>query len=89
MSIHYLAGIREITNECELLWDKPEASVNDLLHDLADKYGECFKNWVLDGKKLHESVVVFINGREISYLNGLNTLLHPTDTITFASKVSL
>jgi hypothetical protein len=48
IKIRYLGGVRATTGERELNWERPEATLRQLLRDLAVHYGPRFRYWVLD-----------------------------------------
>ena len=47
MIIRYLGSVRAIAGERELHWEKPAATLRELLRDLALHYGPRFKYWIL------------------------------------------
>lgn len=42
-----------------------------------------------DDGKLRENVLVLVNGRDIVWLNGINTVLHDNDMVLMALKIFL
>jgi molybdopterin converting factor small subunit len=90
MEIRYLGSVQATTGERKLSWEKPEATLRELLRDLALHYGPRFKYWVLDrGNVPDKHIIVRINGRDVRYLDNGNTPLHPNDTISVASTMRL
>ena len=90
MEVRYLGSVRKTTGEREVNWEKPAATLRELLRDLAIHYGPRFKYWVLDrGNVPDKHIIVRINGRDARYLDNGNTPLHPGDTITVASTMRL
>lgn len=90
MEVRYLGSVRTTTGERQIQWEKPAATLRELLRDLAIHYGPRFKYWILDrGNVPDEHIVVRINGRDARYLDGANTPLHPGDTISVASNIRL
>jgi molybdopterin converting factor small subunit len=86
VDIRYLGSVRHTTGERALHWEKPEATLHELLRDLAIHYGPRFRYWVLDrGNRLGEHIIVRINGRDARYLDDVDTILHTGDTLTMAS----
>ncbi len=90
MEIRYLGSVQATTGERELSWEKPTATLRELLRDLALHYGPRFKYWVLDrGNVPDKHIIVRINGRDVRYLDNGNTRLRPNDTISVASTMRL
>ena len=90
MIVRYLGSVRTTTGERELRWEKPTATLRELLRDLAIYYGPRFKYWILDrGNVPDEHIIVRINGRDARYLDGANTPLQSGDTISLASTMRL
>jgi len=90
MEVRYLGSVRKTTGERQTQWEKPAATLRELLRDLAIHYGPRFKYWVLDrGNVPDKHIVVRINGRDARYLDGADTPLNSGDTISLASTVRL
>ncbi len=86
--IRYLGSVRATTGERELRSEQPEATLGELLRDLAIHYGPRFRYWVLECvNKPGERIIVRINGCNAQYLDGADTPLHAGDTITVASQM--
>lgn len=88
MQIRYFATIRTITRENTLQWDKPEATLGELLRVLCSRYGDRFRQWVLDGNGLGQAIIVLVNGCDARHLGGLNTPLSPDDVIAIFPLVA-
>lgn len=90
IKIRYLGSVRATTGERELHWERPEATLRQLLRDLAVHYGPRFRYWVLDrGNKPAQHIILRINGLNAWYLDGADTRLHSGDTITVSSQMPL
>ena len=66
-------------------------TIDDLLHELSDKYGEDFKKIIFDPKThaLSRHIRILINGRHYSHLPGkLNTQLHDGDEISLFPPIA-
>lgn len=80
MIIRFLASLREITGDTETAIQLEKANINVVLEILTGLYGEGFREAVFDsGGEL--SVKILINGRNIDYLDGLNSKVSGNDTI--------
>jgi molybdopterin synthase sulfur carrier subunit len=82
MKIRYFATLRDITGLHEELWTGPAPVLEDLLLALGQKYGAAFRRWVSTEDGSHGKLSIFlINGVDYRSLQGLQTLLHPDDTV--------
>ncbi len=60
-----------------------EATVRDVLNQLASKYGEEFRDALFDrGGNLREYVRVLVDGRDVQGLSGLSTRLRSNCTVS-------
>lgn len=67
----------------EALWPYEAATVYELCHQIADRYGDKFRKELLspDGEAIGERSIVFVNGRRVEFLNGIQTPLKDSDTV--------
>lgn len=67
----------------EMEWPETAATVIELCHQIADRFGQKFREELLtpDGKEISERSIVMVNGRRIEFLNGPLTELKESDTI--------
>ena len=66
-------------------YDGDSLTVDDLLYELSDRYGEDFRNMIFDPETngLSRHIRILVNGRHYSQLPGkLNTQLHEGDDIS-------
>lgn len=63
-------------------------TVSDLLKVLGARYGERFARRVLDGERLRRYVNIYIDGKDIRFLSGLETPVAGTSTLDFIPAVS-
>jgi MoaD family protein len=84
VSIKYFGIFRNVTakEKDDLILGDGE-DIHSLLDRLANKYGEEFKKYIYHGdkKEILGTTFVFINGKIISKLNGINTKLQNNDSI--------
>ena len=57
-------------------------TVEELLDQLRRLMGPAFQEFLFEGEKLQEDVEVLVNGRNISFLDGLKTALASFDQVT-------
>lgn len=75
---------REYAGCKETDWPMEAASVYELCHQIADRYGEKFRNELLtpDGEEIRKDrSIVLVNGRRTEFLEGIRTPLKDTDTV--------
>lgn len=84
MVIRFLTQLADIagTKALEVKLDKDGIVMKDLLNRIG-KLNKKAAEAVLSGSELAEDVYVLINGRHISSLNGLDSLVADNDEITF------
>lgn len=82
MEIKVYATLREVVGgPCVRLDGITELTVSQLLETLCAKYPALSPKLLLNGDDLHPAIHILINGRDMRYLNGLDTLLTSQDTI--------
>jgi len=66
-----------------------EVTIKNLLETLSEKFGEKFDAEVLDADGLPKKTVkIFVNGRDIEFLNGLSTVLKDGDEVALVPPVA-
>ncbi|MDO5563882.1 MAG: MoaD family protein [Eubacteriales bacterium] len=82
MQVKYFAYIRDFT-KCKESIEEYKPTIKELLHSLADKYGDKFKNEALtpDGNDLGERIIILINGRHVAHLGGINAKINESDIV--------
>jgi molybdopterin synthase sulfur carrier subunit len=74
-------GEREVTVSASTL--------NEVLAQLVTRYGEPFKERIFDASgKPRRFLNFFVNGRNVRFLNDLNTPLKDTDVVTILPSAS-
>ncbi|MFB6470454.1 MAG: MoaD/ThiS family protein [Vulcanisaeta sp. AZ3] len=89
VKVVFSAELHELTNETRLVVDLPEGStVIDLIKSL-HKVNKEIPGLLLRNGNLNDNFIIIVNGRDIQWLNGLNTRLHDGDDVLIAPKVFL
>jgi molybdopterin synthase sulfur carrier subunit len=58
------------------------------MRELVKKYGQKFEQVTLEGTNLKLGIKIIINGRDIDYLNGLDTQLKDGDVIVIIPPIA-
>lgn len=90
MEIKYFAYIRDYAKEKQTTWEAPADDLADLLKQLSDRYGSKFREAVFDETltELNPLIVIIINGRHVTHLDGIHTKLAKSDTISIFPVVA-
>lgn len=63
-------------------------NLRDLLHKLCDLFGREFEKKVFKGEGLSDEIIVLVNGRNIHFLQDLDTHLQDDDEISIFPVVA-
>ena len=81
MTVKYFADIRSLTRRGEETWTKAEPDLRSLLKGLTAEYGAAFEKRLFEGDRLSDTIIIFVNGRDIAHLNGLDSPLKSDDFV--------
>ena len=89
MRLKFFATYRDIT-KCKELTIPAPPDVWALLNALGDSYGEQMRKklFTKDGDEIGEDAIVLLNGRNIMHLDGKDTLLQESDTVSIFPMVA-
>ena len=85
IKVKLFANIREFTKTKELEVDS--GTVGDILKKLTEKFPG-FEKIILDGEKIKPYVNIFLNGKNVLDLDGLETELRVNDEVAIFPPVS-
>jgi molybdopterin synthase sulfur carrier subunit len=85
IKVRLFANLREFTRTKEL--DLEAETVRESLEKLCKKFPG-LENIIFSGENIRPYMNVFLNGRDISELNGLETVLHTGDEVAIFPPVS-
>ncbi|HYB44569.1 MAG TPA: MoaD/ThiS family protein [Candidatus Methylomirabilis sp.] len=88
MRILFFATIRQCVGASEIKWDEATGTLRDLLEKLSVRYGPEFRRWVLDKNELGKTVILVVNGQDARHVGGVETPLHPDDTIAIFPAIA-
>ena len=90
VTIRYLSVIREITGTREEVIDVThDATVEDVLKMLSKKYGKAFNRMIRSGRDIRGlQIIYFIDGKNITNLDGFNTSVHNESEIVIIPPVA-
>lgn len=85
--VEFFATLRDLlgTNSVEL--DCAD-TVSDAILALIERFGEVFRDAVMEGDKVKEMVKILVNGRDVRELRGLETELSDGDCISIFPPVA-
>ena len=89
VEVKFLATIRAITGESsiELLCNHHDTA-GTVMQMLVEKYNKKFEQVIMDKTNLKSSIKMIINGRDVEYLNGLDTKLKSEDVIVIIPPIA-
>ncbi len=88
MTVKYFATIRTYAGEAERHIDRAPADLRELLTALAGRYGTPFRRAVFSGAELSGQIIILVNGRNVHYLQGLDTRLEADDEVSIFPMVA-
>jgi molybdopterin synthase sulfur carrier subunit len=88
VTIRYFADIRALTGCGEETWTKAAPDMRSLLEGLAAKHGSAFGKRVFEGDQLHSTIIIFINGRDVAHLKGIDSPLGCDDVVAIFPMVA-
>ena len=81
MKVLFFAYIRNYTKTKQIEISGYD-NLRDLLHKLCDLYGKEFTKKVFKGEALSDEIIILVNGRNIHFLQDLDTPLKEDDEIS-------
>lgn len=87
MKVKFFGNIRDITGTKEIQI-KGAANLEQLLQELCDKYGKAFRDKVLRDNDITNEVIVLVNGRNIYFTGGIDTVLSKDDEVSIFPVVA-
>jgi molybdopterin synthase sulfur carrier subunit len=87
IKIAFYGALAKITGEKST--DIEAVTLKEAINELNSKYGERFKNGVFDERrKLTRFINIYINGKDIRFLNHLDTKLNDEEQVSIIPAVS-
>lgn len=87
MKVLFFAYIRNYTKTKQIEVNGYD-NLRDLLHKLCDLYGKEFTKKVFKGETLSDEIIILVNGRNINFLQDLDTPLKEDDEISIFPVVA-
>ena len=82
MEIKVYATLRDVVGSPTIqLDDRSEITVGQMLQELCTRYPDLRPKLAPNEGELHPAIHILVNGRDMRYLNGLETALTAKDTI--------
>jgi MoaD family protein len=86
VKVTFFGPLTETTRESDI--EIEAFTIKDAISILAGKYGEHFKSRVCDERgRLRKFVNVYVNGRDIRFINHLDTILNEGDAVSIIPAV--
>ncbi|MGQ9759706.1 MAG: ubiquitin-like small modifier protein 1 [Candidatus Methanomethylicaceae archaeon] len=87
VKVEFFATLRDkiATNSLEL---ETVGSVNEVINALVERFGEAFRDVVMEGGRVRDMVKVLVNGKDIRELKGMETELRDGDCISIFPPVA-
>jgi molybdopterin synthase sulfur carrier subunit len=92
VSVRFFGSLRALVGkkvECVKFEDREEATVEKVLERLSEVYGKDFVEYVFDGRtgEIQSYLLLLVNGRSITVLDGLETRLVDGDVLAILPPV--
>jgi molybdopterin synthase sulfur carrier subunit len=87
MKVKFYSYIRDYTR-CKEVDVKDCSTIKELLCSLCNLYGKKFENSVYKDEELSNEVIILVNGRNIYFLDQLDTSLNEDDEVTIFPVVA-
>jgi molybdopterin synthase sulfur carrier subunit len=82
MEIKVYATLRDVVGGSSVRFDEvSEMTVGQMLQTLCARFPALIPKLHINGHDLHPAMHILVNGRDMRYLNGLDTVLTPADSI--------
>ena len=87
--VKFLAIISMITGESSIeLLCTPHDTTDTVMQTLVENFGLNFKQAIMNGTNLKSGIKMIVNGRDIDYLNGLDTQLNDGDVVVIIPPIA-
>lgn len=81
--IREVAGVNEVEVEVE-----DDTTIVDLIKKLSERLPQKFREFVFEGHEVSKNIIILVNGKGISELDGLETKLKSGDEVALLPPVS-
>lgn len=88
VTVRYFADIRKLAGREQHEVDTTAPTLRALLRALSAQHGAAFEQRVLERDGLKSTLIVFVNGRNIEHLSGIETPLRPDDVVSIFPMVA-
>ena len=87
MMLTYFSSLRDVTHKASEKWNRPAATLGDLLRDLTAAYGAEFGSWVVTEGNQSNHAMIMVDGSDVRGALGLATPLTPDSQIVIFPPV--
>ncbi len=88
VTVKFIGALRRASNGNTRVFDCKDCTVKELIDKISAESPDVERDLVaIEGENLRPNSLVLVNGREISVLDGLNTVLKDNDEVVFIPVV--
>lgn len=85
--IEFFATLRESTGTSSLELDCV-GTVGEIIGVLTERFGQTFRDAVMEGGRIKDMVKILVNGRDVRELRGLETVVRDGDCVSIFPPVA-
>ncbi len=88
LKVKFPSVMVSITGERIVELDINECTLKELIDSLSQRYGERFREMLIQNGELNKFINVFVNGKDVRHLGGLSVKLKKGDEVSFVPAVA-
>jgi len=88
VKIKFSSALSNITHSKETILEISDTTIKVILEKLTEMFGVDFEKRMLNNGEMSRFVNLYVNGEDIRYLGGLNTLVKDSDEISILPAIS-
>jgi molybdopterin synthase sulfur carrier subunit len=88
MLVRYFADIRKLSGREQQTYQGAAPTVRRLFEELSAQHGAAFQQRVFEGGNLSSTLIVFVNGRAVEHLGGIETPLGSDDVVAIFPMIA-
>ena len=88
VKIKFSSALSNVTHTKEIILKIEDTNIKIVLDKLIQQFGKDFEKRMLNNGEMSRFVNLYVNGEDIRYLGGLNTLVKDSDEISILPAIS-